>query len=330
MAYNKGNSPIASVIIPARNAEGTIGDQLEALCAQDAEIPFEVIVVVNGSTDDTESKALRYADRLDLRVIASAPGICNARNAGAAAARSQILLFCDADDAVHPDWLGLMAGAIGDRHGIVGGGLAHRRFNTDELLALNGIPTDEERPAAPHVREPQLDTFDDDRGVCGANFGVWRPDYWRARGMDASYVGGVEETDFCYRARTLGIPVTECSEALTEYRLRADARSAFRQQRGYAVNRILFNTRVTAPTPAGFPHLPYGRPMSLKASLVGTVKYALAAARLHQSQQQQLEALYHLGGELGSLEGHVRYRVMGRPPARLLADPVPPEHASGR
>ena len=44
-------APEVSVVIPARNAQGMIKDQLEALTLQQTDRPFEVIVVVNGCTD---------------------------------------------------------------------------------------------------------------------------------------------------------------------------------------------------------------------------------------------------------------------------------------
>src|SRR5699024_707926 len=48
-----GVDPWASVVIPALNEAETIGTQLDALAGQDVDAPWEVIVVDNGSTDDT-------------------------------------------------------------------------------------------------------------------------------------------------------------------------------------------------------------------------------------------------------------------------------------
>ena len=81
-------APEVSVVIPARNAQGMIKDQLEALTLQQTDRPFEVIVVVNGCTDRTEEEARSFSGRLNLRVIHSEPGYSSSRNAGALAARS--------------------------------------------------------------------------------------------------------------------------------------------------------------------------------------------------------------------------------------------------
>src|SRR4051812_24734378 len=96
--------PAVSVVIPARNAEATIRATLDALAAQQADAPFEVIVVDDGSTDGTVA-ATRQAP-LDVRVVASrGRGAGAARNAGVAAARAEVIAFTDADCAPDPGWL---------------------------------------------------------------------------------------------------------------------------------------------------------------------------------------------------------------------------------
>lgn len=106
--------PEASVIIPAFNAAGTLAIQLEALATQDDAPPFEVIVADNGSKDGTRGVAESFRDRLDVRVIdaSAVRGPSFARNAGAAAARSAFLLFCDADDRVCDRWVRSMVSLL--------------------------------------------------------------------------------------------------------------------------------------------------------------------------------------------------------------------------
>jgi glycosyltransferase involved in cell wall biosynthesis len=96
--------PVASVIIPARNAAGTLGATLNALAAQDCEHEFEVIVVDDGSDDATPAVASGSdpAVRL-LREHGVGPG--PARNAGAAVAAGEILAFTDADCVPTSGWL---------------------------------------------------------------------------------------------------------------------------------------------------------------------------------------------------------------------------------
>ena len=54
----------ASVIIPCYNAETTIRAQLEALGSQDWSEPWEIILVDNGSTDQSLQIARQYEEKL--------------------------------------------------------------------------------------------------------------------------------------------------------------------------------------------------------------------------------------------------------------------------
>ena len=92
-----------SVIIPAKDAAETIEECLQATLAQEnLADDYEIIVVDDGSADSTAE----IAERLGVRVIRQEnAGPAAARNAGAHAARGEILAFTDADCAPSPDWL---------------------------------------------------------------------------------------------------------------------------------------------------------------------------------------------------------------------------------
>ena len=96
-----------SVIIPVLNGAATIGAQLDALAAQTA-MDFELIIADNGSNDGTYDVVARSADRferVEFVYAADVAGAAAARNIGASAAAGEILLFCDADDLVGPEWV---------------------------------------------------------------------------------------------------------------------------------------------------------------------------------------------------------------------------------
>lgn len=101
---------VISVIIPARDAEATIGRALEALAAQRFEEQFEVIVVDDGSIDAT-ARIVEAASGPIRLIRQPAAGPAAARNRGVAAASTQLLAFTDADCFATPDWLreGLVA-----------------------------------------------------------------------------------------------------------------------------------------------------------------------------------------------------------------------------
>ena len=98
------DAPLVSVIMPARNAAATIETALTSLLAQTWH-RIEVLVVVNGSNDNTEARVLHHAAR-DRRVrLFHSPahlGTYGARNLGASLAQGAFLTVQDADDWSHP------------------------------------------------------------------------------------------------------------------------------------------------------------------------------------------------------------------------------------
>lgn len=91
-----------SVIVPAYNAETTIGACVVALREQSFDRPYEIIVVDDGSTDETAARA-REAGATVLSTPRGRPAA--ARNAGIHAASGKLLCCTDADCVPHPDWL---------------------------------------------------------------------------------------------------------------------------------------------------------------------------------------------------------------------------------
>ncbi len=95
--------PEVSIVIPAFNAARTIAGALESVFRQKHR-DFEVIVVDDGSTDDTVERLEPYAGRIALvRQPNGGPG--RARNAGLARARGRLVAFLDADDLWLPSKL---------------------------------------------------------------------------------------------------------------------------------------------------------------------------------------------------------------------------------
>jgi len=98
-------SPVVSVIIPARDAAPTLERTLSALGAQTLAESFEVIVVDDGSGDETAEIAARHAPLVTLLRNGHGGGPGKARNQAVEAARSRVLAFTDADCFPVPEWL---------------------------------------------------------------------------------------------------------------------------------------------------------------------------------------------------------------------------------
>lgn len=97
-----------SVIIPTRNRANLLNDTLKSILNQSISLSeFEIIVVDNGSNDNTAEIINKYKDQLtNLRkIFAPEPGLHIGRHAGMKAAKGDILVFADDDIEALPTWL---------------------------------------------------------------------------------------------------------------------------------------------------------------------------------------------------------------------------------
>lgn len=101
-------SPDVSIVITAYNVESYIGATIDAALAQT--YPHcEVVVVDDGSQDNTRAVLAGYGDRIRLFTQPNSGGPARPRNAGIANARGKFVAFCDGDDCMEPD---SVAGAV--------------------------------------------------------------------------------------------------------------------------------------------------------------------------------------------------------------------------
>lgn len=94
-------TPLVSIIIPCHNHGRFLADAVRAALAQT--VPVEVVIVDDGSTDDTKIVAQRFLDddRVTYATIPhSGPG--TARNIGIGLTGAPFLMFLDADDTIEP------------------------------------------------------------------------------------------------------------------------------------------------------------------------------------------------------------------------------------
>lgn len=114
-----------SVVIPTRNRADLLAPALESILKQDlARSEFEVLVIDNGSTDDTQGVIDRYKGQLAnlSGIYALEPGLHTGRHAGTKAAQGDILVFADDDIEALPTWLSSIDAAFQDpKVAMVGG-----------------------------------------------------------------------------------------------------------------------------------------------------------------------------------------------------------------
>lgn len=140
-----------SVVIPAKNAEGTIGRAIASIRNQTSK-PHEVIVVDNGSSDLTAQRAAESADQISVRVVAcDRPGSAAARNTGINAATGNLIAFLDADDVWYPNKVEMQLRKLSSQSSLFCGTFMHYLSPSGRVLG-NNVRFRDESSAAQALR----------------------------------------------------------------------------------------------------------------------------------------------------------------------------------
>ncbi|HET7568448.1 MAG TPA: glycosyltransferase [Gaiellaceae bacterium] len=118
-------SPRVSVIVPTLDNARVLGDCLRSIAGDGSSLAREVVVVDNGSRDETAAVVAAVAAEANCPVrLVPEPrrGSSHARNAGIAAARGEILVFADDDVVVEPGWTDALAAPFADPEVVLVGG----------------------------------------------------------------------------------------------------------------------------------------------------------------------------------------------------------------
>jgi glycosyltransferase involved in cell wall biosynthesis len=93
-----------SVILPTYNCGHYIGEAIDSILGQ-TQVPDQILIIDDGSTDDTEQVVRRYSDPRIEYIKQSNAGVSVARNTGLDAARGEFVTFLDADDRWRPTFV---------------------------------------------------------------------------------------------------------------------------------------------------------------------------------------------------------------------------------
>jgi GT2 family glycosyltransferase len=281
-------APHLSVIIPAFNAGETIAEQMAALASQRSVSDWEVIIADNGSTDSTCHVVEGWSDTLALRIVdasaRSGPGA--ARNVGARAARSRLLVFIDADDVVLPGWLEAWQQlpddfefGTGPTIPFTGSWVTHRRSSTSTGF----------RPPA-HMGFLSY--------ALGSNFGIRADVFAQFGGFDEELQTG-EDVDLSWRLQLAGISLTYVPAAAVAKRQRTHGGQLFRQLYAYGhTDPYLFKK-----------FRRYGIRRPPWSALLRTYAGLVARIPLLCSRQQRQQWLTQLGRRAGRMMGSLRQRT---------------------
>lgn len=298
-------APEVSIIIPCHCSENPLRNQINSLVNQEGAPPFEVIIADNGAPEDLHPLVTRYREGgLDIRIVDATGrrGVCHARNIGVLHSHAPVVCFADADDVAAPRWVAAMTARV--RPGVlVTGSLAYDAMNPSWLVEALGLTG---RMWSPEAYLGYLPF------AYGCSLAIMKDDYIHVGGMDESILGGSDDVEFSWRAQESGLKLVHAPDAVMHYALRNLPRTAFQQKRSYQRADVLVWSRSVrqhrpvegksfrwslAETFAAFMHLPLAR---------------------RGGRISEIQACVRAGGALGSLEGHIRYRILGQAPAPLL------------
>jgi glycosyltransferase involved in cell wall biosynthesis len=276
-----------SVVIPCRDAAGHLGTLLESLATDLPVASWEVLVIDNGSHDDTPAVARSWADRLPVRTITAtgrrSPAF--ARNQGASDARGEHLVFLDADDAVAPGYVDAMHRALAS---------ADLVASRPETARLNPGWVARSRPLG--VDDGLNHSLAFLPFAASACLGI-RRDVFAALG-GFSDLRTCEDIDLCWRAQLAGHALAPAPGAVLHYRLRPTVPAIARQAFGYGRSMPLLYRRFAAH---GMP-----RPSATQAWDAWLTAARRVATR---DRARRAEGMYLLGLAAGRLAGSIRHRV---------------------
>ena len=98
------NQSLVSVVIPAYNVEKYIEQCIQSVLDQTYQF-FEIIVVDDGSSDQTAKRIKAFSDKRISYIFQKNTGVSKARNNGIAQAKGEFIALLDADDWWHEDKL---------------------------------------------------------------------------------------------------------------------------------------------------------------------------------------------------------------------------------
>lgn len=224
--------PTISIVICAYNAAATLDECLEHTCAL-AYPGLEIIVVDDGSTDDTAAIARRHP-RARLLTIDHA-GLSVARNEGFRLATGDVVAYLDSDAYPTPEWPFYLALGF-DGRDVAGVG------------GPNVPPPDDPHGAQVVARAPGgpvhvLTADNRAEHVPGCNMAFWRYVLEEIGGFDPVYEAAGDDVDFCWKVLDRQWDIGFHPAALVWHHRRPGLRPYLRQQRGYGRAEALVEAR---------------------------------------------------------------------------------------
>lgn len=229
-----------SIVIPLYNRPEEIDELLASLCNQTCK-EFEVIIVEDGSTRKSDVVAEKYRDQLDITYFDKAnsgPGL--SRNAGAARAKYDYLIFFDSDCIIPSHYVETVSRSLSENFVDAYGGpdAALPSFTTVQK-AINYTMTSFFTTGGIRGKVQSMDKFH----PRSFNLGVSRDAFNTVGGYGAMRFG--EDIDFSLRLLKAGFRTALISDAYVYHKRRSTFKQFFKQVHNSGIARI--NLHLTHP-----------------------------------------------------------------------------------
>jgi GT2 family glycosyltransferase len=214
-------TPRVSVVICSYNGGRTLEQCLRSLLALDYP-DYEVILVDDGSTDNTREIARRFPA---VRAIhQDNQGLSAARNTGLQAATGSLIAYTDSDCFADPDWLTHLVYQL-QRSGAAAIGGPNLTPEDGWLAACVA--------ASPGQPTHVLESDQVAEHIPGCNMAFRREALEAINGFDPKYRKAGDDVDLCWRLQRAGMWITFAPGAFVWHHRRQNPRTYLRQQAGY-------------------------------------------------------------------------------------------------
>lgn len=210
LVFPQADNPRVSIVVPLFNAASSTYAMLESLRACDSVVPYEVILVNDGSMDETP-QLLEQIENVHVCVNEENMGFGKTCNRGAMMARGEYVCFLNSDTVVTPGWLDALVdvSATDSRCGAVGAKLISPNGRLQEagsIIWSDGATTGYGRGADPF--DPEY-SYVREVDYCSAACLLVRRDLFNALGgFDDQYAPAYyEDVDLCMSIRGAGYTI---------------------------------------------------------------------------------------------------------------------------
>ncbi|MEM4780794.1 MAG: glycosyltransferase family A protein [Halalkalicoccus sp.] len=207
-----GSAPAVSVVIPTYNRAERVGRAIDSVLHQRF-AEFEVLVVDDGSTDDTAAVLEGYDDERVRYVRQENAGANAARNRGIEESEGEFVSFLDSDDELHPEHLEAVVEALREEPPECAGvATAYRKCRDGE--AVDVIEAHEGRITSEEIADANV--------VGGFSCTTFRRAVFDDVGLLNAELASSQDYEFFLRALTAGYYMVGIDRALVDYHVHGE------------------------------------------------------------------------------------------------------------